>query len=129
MGDDATATPVLPRAALSARRLARTRATLSLYTRLHWRLIERLRKRLRRYVIRNGHIGSKEGAQAAAQRHEAMRQSPASVCAVVGCSTPVLALCRHCFTHVCCEEGQQRYRPGPAPRHGCGWRATRRARC
>ncbi len=112
--DDDTATPSLPRAALVARRLARTRAALSLYTRLHWRLIERLRERHRRYVIRHGHIGSKEGAHAAAQRREAMRQAPAAACAVAGCGAPAIALCRHCFSHVCFEEGQQLYRPGRA---------------
>lgn len=112
-GDDDDNEP-LQRGALLSRRLARTRAALALYRRLQLRLLERLRERHRRFVVRHGHIGSRESAHAAAARREAMRQLPhAAPCAVPGCGASALALCSHCFAHVCLEPKQLLYVPGP----------------
>jgi hypothetical protein len=116
---DLLAPHALACAALATRRLSRTRAALAVYKRMHWQLLERLREQHRRYVICHGHIGSKEGAHAAAQRREAICQPPAAPCAAPGCEAGAMALCGHCFTHVCLEPGQQLYRPaasGAPPR-------------
>ncbi len=95
---------------LVASRLRRTRLALSLLQGAHWGLLHREREHHRRFVIRSGHIGSRDGAHAAAVRREALRQTQARRCAAPGCEAHAIELCAHCFVHVCRERGQQLYR-------------------
>ena len=99
---------------LSARRLRRTRLALALLQRAHWALLHRTREYHRRFVIRSGHIGSREGHHAAAVRREALRQTQLRRCASPGCQALAMELCTHCFAHVCQARGQQLYRLGEA---------------
>ena len=93
-----------------AYRLCRTRLALSCLQGAHWGLLRRSRERHRRFVVRSGHIGSKEGAHAAAVRREALRQTQLRHCAAPDCTAFAMELCAHCFVHVCRERGQQLYR-------------------
>ena len=93
-----------------ASRLRRTRRALSLLNRSYWGLLQREREHHRRFVIRSGHIGSRDGAHAAAVRREALRQTQARRCAAPGCQSRAIELCAHCFVHVWRERGQQLYR-------------------
>ena len=95
---------------LAACRLRRSRLALSLLQRAHWSLLRRTREQHRRFVIRAGHIGSREGANAASVRREALRQNQTRRCAAPGCGALAIELCAHCFAHVCRERGQQLYR-------------------
>ena len=96
----------------SARRLRRTRVALVHLQRVHWALLCRTREYHRRFVIRSGHIGSREAHHAAAVRREALRQTQLRCCASPGCEALAMELCTHCFAHVCQERGQQLYRLG-----------------
>jgi len=102
---------VATRAAVLGRRLARTRAAIRVYESEQARLHERLRERHRRFVIRAGHIGSKEGAAAAGLRREALKQSQAGPCAAPACAAEALPLARFCIAHICSQPGQVLYRP------------------
>ena len=97
-------------ALLSARRLRRTRVAMVLLQRLQWALLRRTREYHRRFVIRSGHIGSREGHHAATVRRDALRQTQLRCCASPGCEALAMELCTHCFAHVCLERGQQLYR-------------------
>lgn len=137
--DDATALPPgaapvshggdsLSRLELVRRRLGRTREALAAATRVQWRLLERLREHHRRFVLRHGHVGTKDGAAAVAAARLAAGGGP-DVCAagrggqqsalappVAGatgasgpCTCRPLPLSRFCLRHILLDPAQVLY--------------------
>ena len=102
--------PCLSRLDLVRRRLARTREALSAYTRVHWRLLERLREHHRRFVLRHGHVGTKDAAAAVASAREAAGLPEVCIAAVDGpCTARPLPLSHYCVRHILLDPAQVLY--------------------
>ena len=139
----AATAPSLTRLQLVTRRLKRTREAVSAVASLQGHLLERLREHHRRFALRHGHAGTKDGAAAVAAAAEALGlAAPGACCAaphatsapgaappgqpLSPCTAPPLPLSPYCLRHILLDSRQVAYvpdadgeprlrRPGDAP--------------
>jgi hypothetical protein len=139
----ATAAPPLTRLQLVTRRLKRTREAVAAVASLQTQLLERLREHHRRFALRHGHAGNKDGAAAVATAAEALGLAAPGVCCAAPpaaapstgaptgqppspCTAPPLPLSPFCLRHILLDPRQLAYvadtdgeprlrKPGDAP--------------
>ena len=140
----AATAPSLTRMQLVTRRLKRTREAVAAVASLQAHLLERLREHHRRFALRHGHAGTKDGATAVAAAAEALGLAAPGACCVAPptaasapgaappgqplspCTAPPLPLSPYCLRHILLDPRQVAYvadadgeprlrKPGEAP--------------
>ena len=128
--DGAPAPASLTRLQLVARRLGRAREAVATLAGVQAQLLEKLREHHRRFALRHGHPGTKDGAAGVAAAGEALGLGPHGGCCVappsaaaapppdgrpgqlLPCTEPPLPLSSFCAAHILLDPHQVAYVPG-----------------